>query len=141
MGKNLGRPDSLARRPVKPVRPRDGSVVPNQLTIDMPVPTLSKTPRIEVVDALRGFAVMAILLVHNLEHFIFPVYPDAALQPVEWYHYIAALIHPGHTLPDLGVGQMYQEVATYTQEGNLLEFLWKNESLWHRLTWLHAPTA
>lgn len=35
----------------------------------------NKTPRIEVVDALRGFAVMAILLVHNLEHFIFPVYP------------------------------------------------------------------
>lgn len=34
-----------------------------------------KLPRIEVVDALRGFAVMAILLVHNLEHFIFPVYP------------------------------------------------------------------
>ena len=29
---------------------------------------LKKTPRIEVVDALRGFAVMAILLVHNLEH-------------------------------------------------------------------------
>lgn len=36
---------------------------------------LKKNPRIEVVDALRGFAVMAILLVHNLEHFIFPVYP------------------------------------------------------------------
>ena len=36
---------------------------------------LSKAPRIEVVDALRGFAVMAILLVHSLEHFIFPVYP------------------------------------------------------------------
>lgn len=35
----------------------------------------TKTPRIEVVDALRGFAVMAIILVHNLEHFIFPVYP------------------------------------------------------------------
>lgn len=31
--------------------------------------------RIEAVDALRGFAIMAILLVHNLEHFIFPVYP------------------------------------------------------------------
>lgn len=27
-----------------------------------------KNPRIEVVDALRGFAVMAIILVHNLEH-------------------------------------------------------------------------
>lgn len=35
----------------------------------------NRNPRIEVVDALRGFAVMAILLVHNLEHFIFPVYP------------------------------------------------------------------
>lgn len=36
---------------------------------------LKKSPRIEVVDALRGFAVMAIILVHNLEHFIFSVYP------------------------------------------------------------------
>lgn len=36
---------------------------------------IRKTPRIEVVDALRGFAVMAIILVHNLEHFIYPVYP------------------------------------------------------------------
>lgn len=36
---------------------------------------VNKNPRIEVVDALRGFALMAILLVHNVEHFIFPVYP------------------------------------------------------------------
>lgn len=36
---------------------------------------IQKTPRIELVDALRGFAVMAILLVHNVEHFIFSVYP------------------------------------------------------------------
>ncbi len=36
---------------------------------------LRKNLRIEVVDALRGFAVMAIILVHNLEHFIYPVYP------------------------------------------------------------------
>lgn len=35
-----------------------------------------KRPRIEAVDALRGFAVMTIVLVHNLEHFIFPVYPE-----------------------------------------------------------------
>lgn len=39
---------------------------------------LKKNPRIEVVDALRGFAVMSIILVHNLEHFIFPVYPTDA---------------------------------------------------------------
>ncbi|WP_029904567.1 DUF418 domain-containing protein [Prevotella sp. 10(H)] len=42
---------------------------------------ISKISRIEVVDALRGFAVMAILLVHSLEHFIFPVYPDASSVP------------------------------------------------------------
>lgn len=194
-----------------------------------------KSPRIEVVDALRGFAVMAILLVHSLEHFIFPVYPagqpawldvlntgvfnvifslfagkayaifallfgftfyiqsanqqrrgkdfgyrflwrllllavfatlnaaffpagdvlllfvivgvvlfivrkwsDCAvlitailflLQPVEWYHYIAGLSDPSHTLPDLGVGPMYEEVATYTKGGNFGEFLWGNITL------------
>lgn len=194
-----------------------------------------KSSRIEVVDALRGFAVMAILLVHSLEHFIFPVYPagqpawlevlntgvfnvtfslfagkayaifallfgftfyiqsanqqrrekdfgyrflwrllllavfatlnaaffpagdvlllfvivgvvlfivrkwsDRAvlitaifflLQPVEWYHYIAGLSDPSHTLPDLGVGPMYEEVAVYTKGGNFGEFLWGNITL------------
>ena len=197
----------------------------------------SKTPRIEVVDALRGFAVMAILLVHNLEHFIFPVYPDAAsqpewlnilnegvfsvtfslfagkayaifallfgltfyiqyanqqkkgkdfgyrflwrllllggfatlnaaffpagdvlllfcvvgiflfivrkwsdravfilavfllLQPVEWYHYVMNLVNPSYSLPDLGVGQMYAEVADYTKEGDFWKFIWGNVTL------------
>lgn len=40
--------------------------------------TVNKSPRIEMVDALRGFAVLAILLVHNIEHFIYPVYPQDA---------------------------------------------------------------
>lgn len=194
-----------------------------------------KLPRIEVVDALRGFAVMAILLVHNVEHFIFPVYPETQpgwlavldegvfnvtfslfagkayaifallfgftfyiqsvnqqrkgkdfgyrflwrlvllvafatlnaaffpagdvlllfvvvgivlfivrrwgdravlfaavlflLQPVEWYHYFVSLADSSHTLPDWGVGAMYQEVAAYTKEGHLGEFLWKNITL------------
>lgn len=39
---------------------------------------INKNPRIEAVDALRGFAVMAILLVHSIEHFIFPVYPTSS---------------------------------------------------------------
>ncbi|MFV0364145.1 MAG: DUF418 domain-containing protein, partial [Suipraeoptans sp.] len=34
-----------------------------------------------MVDALRGFAVIAIGLIHCVEHFIFPVYPDPASQP------------------------------------------------------------
>ncbi len=41
----------------------------------------NKRPRLEVVDALRGFAVIAILLVHSVEHFIYPIYPDVAAQP------------------------------------------------------------
>ena len=195
----------------------------------------NKNPRIEVVDALRGFAVMAILLVHNLEHFIFPVYPTSLpnwlnvldqgvfsivfalfagkayaifallfgftfyiqchnqekkgkdfgyrflwrlvllvgfatinaaffpagdvlllfsvvgivlflvrkwsdkailitaifflLQPIEWYHYLMSLFDPSYTLPDLGVGAMYQEVAEYTQAGNFWDFIAGNVTL------------
>lgn len=208
---------------------------------------LKKSPRIEVVDALRGFAVMAIILVHNLEHFIFPVYPtdspewlnaldqgvfnstfslfagkayaifallfgftfyiqtnnqkkqgkdfgyrflwrmvlllgfatlnaaffpagdvlllfaivslvlfftrnwsDKAilitsilflLQPVEWYHYIASLVNPAHQLPDLKVGEMYAEVAAYTQDGNWGEFLWGNITLGQKASLFWAINA
>ena len=43
--------------------------------------SLQKSPRVEVVDTLRGFAVLAILCVHHVEHFIYPVYPDPATLP------------------------------------------------------------
>lgn len=208
---------------------------------------IKKNPRIEVVDALRGFAVMAILLVHNLEHFIFSVYPtnspnwlnildqgvfnsvftlfagkayaifallfgftfyiqsnnqkkqrkdfgyrflwrlvlllgfatlnaaffpagdvlllfavvgvilfltrnwsDTAilitsiiflLQPVEWYHYIANLINPAHQLPNLGVGDMYAEVAEYTKAGNFGDFIWGNITLGQKASLLWAVNA
>ena len=210
---------------------------------------VNKTPRIEVVDALRGFAVIAILLVHSLEHFIFPVYPDAAsqpawlstldagvlsvvftlfagksyeifallfgftfyiqytnqknkgkdfgarffwrlvlltlfatinaaffpagdvlllfsivglflilvrkwndkavlilaiillLQPVEWFHYIASLVNPDYALPDLGVGAMYDEVATYVKAGNWGEFLFGNITLGQKASLLWAVGA
>lgn len=36
-----------------------------------------KTSRIDVVDALRGFAVVAIMLLHFIEHFIYGVYPES----------------------------------------------------------------
>jgi len=210
---------------------------------------ISKIPRIEVIDALRGFAVMAILLVHSLEHFIFPVYPDISsvpnwlsildagvlsiifslfagkayaifallfgftfyiqytnqqikgrdfgyrflwrlillvgfatlnaaffpagdvlllfaimgiilfivrkwnnktvlilaiiflIQPVEWYHYLMSLVVSNHTLPDLGVGVMYQEVAEYTKEGNLGKFFWGNITLGQKASFLWAVGA
>lgn len=38
-----------------------------------------KKNRIDVIDALRGFAVMAILLVHSIEHFIYNVYPPQTI--------------------------------------------------------------
>lgn len=44
---------------------------------------IKRSPRIEVVDALRGFAVIAIALVHSLEHFIYPVYPEVS---PSWLH-------------------------------------------------------
>ena len=37
----------------------------------------NKMNRLEVIDALRGFAVAAILLLHFIEHFIYGVYPEA----------------------------------------------------------------
>jgi len=37
--------------------------------------------RLDAVDALRGFAILAIMLLHSIEHFNFYVFPDASLQP------------------------------------------------------------
>ncbi len=37
--------------------------------------------RIDVVDALRGFAIIGILLLHSIEHFNFYVFPDESTQP------------------------------------------------------------
>ncbi|MCK9343428.1 MAG: DUF418 domain-containing protein [Massilibacteroides sp.] len=37
--------------------------------------TAKRAPRIKMVDALRGFAVMAIILLHNVEHFNFCNFP------------------------------------------------------------------
>ena len=207
----------------------------------------NNSSRIESVDALRGFAVMAIVLVHNLEHFIYPVYPTDApawlgtldrivldgtfslfagkayaifallfgltfflqndrqkregkdfgwrflwrmlmlavfatlnaaffpagdvlmlfavvsivllitrnwsdrtifitaviflLQPVEWFHCIAALINPGHTLPDLHVAEMYAEAAEYTKAGEPGAFFLGNITLGQKASLLWAVNA
>jgi len=41
-----------------------------------------KKSRIDTVDALRGFAVVAIMLLHFVEHFIYNVYPVSTSQTV-----------------------------------------------------------
>lgn len=38
--------------------------------------TIQKSPRLEVVDALRGFAILSIMLLHNIEHFDFYYFPE-----------------------------------------------------------------
>lgn len=38
---------------------------------------MKKSGRIEVIDALRGIAIMAIMLLHNIEHFNFYKFPNA----------------------------------------------------------------
>lgn len=206
-----------------------------------------KSNRIEVVDALRGFAVMAILLVHNLEHFIFPVYPENSsmwlarmdssvfhgvfalfagkayaifallfgftffiqsdhekklgrdfgyrflwrlvllagfsavnaaffpagdvlllftvvglvlfltrnwrtrsllilavfflLQPVEWFHYIAWMLDPSYSLPDLNIGAMYAEVSEFTKAGDFWDFIICNVTLGQKASLLWAVNA
>ena len=42
--------------------------------------TLSKKVRIDVADALRGFAVLGIILLHSIEHFNFYSFPDTTVQ-------------------------------------------------------------
>lgn len=41
-----------------------------------------KKERIDVVDALRGFAVVAIMLLHFIEHFIYNVYPQSSSETI-----------------------------------------------------------
>ena len=54
-----------------------GAILPN-LNFTYIMSNTPKTTRIEVVDALRGFAVVAIMLLHFIEHFIYSVYPEPA---------------------------------------------------------------
>lgn len=207
------------------------------------------TPRLEVVDALRGFAVMAILLIHNVEHFIFTVYPaptdmpdwlnivdsgvfsvifslfagkayaifallfgftfyvqysnrkdkgsdfgprflwrlvllagfatlNAAffpggdvlllfsvvgvvlflvrkwssravlitsilflIQPLEWYHYLCSLVLESYTLPNLGVGAMYDTISVSTKSGNFWDFILTNITTGQKASLLWAVGA
>ncbi|MDE6423114.1 MAG: hypothetical protein K2K95_06815, partial [Muribaculaceae bacterium] len=50
--------------------------------------------RVEVADVLRGFAVMAIILLHSIEHFNFYSFPDTAGQP-QWLNFLDKAIWNG----------------------------------------------
>ena len=50
--------------------------------------------RVDVADVLRGFAVMAIILLHSIEHFNFYNFPDASTQPT-WLNFLDKAIWDG----------------------------------------------
>ncbi|MFV0555311.1 MAG: DUF418 domain-containing protein [Mangrovibacterium sp.] len=96
----------------------------------------AKVPRIDLVDALRGFAVMAIVIIHSVEHFIYPVYPDVAIQP-EWlnaldsvaFNVIFALIAgKGYSIFALLFGfTFYVQLTNQQSKGEdfRLRFVWR----------------
>lgn len=61
-----------------------------------------KSPRIEVIDALRGFAVMSIMLLHNIEHFDYYYLPENL---PEWVKILDKIIW--HTMYFLFGGKSY----------------------------------
>ena len=56
--------------------------------------TVRRHARVEVADGLRGFAVMAIILLHSIEHFNFYSIPDTASQPT-WLNFTDKAIWNG----------------------------------------------
>lgn len=93
-----------------------------------------KAPRVEVVDALRGFAIMSIMLLHNIEHFDYYYFPEAL---PEWMKILDKIIW--ETLFFLFGGKSYAIFALlfgfsfYIQNDNQekkendfrLRFLWR----------------
>lgn len=62
------------------------------MTVNTPTP--SKHKRIDVADVLRGYAVMAIILLHSIEHFNFYSFPDTAGQSL-WLNFSDKAIWDG----------------------------------------------
>lgn len=55
---------------------------------------IKKHPRVDVADALRGFAVLAIIMLHSIEHFNFYSFPDTANQS-QWLNFTDKAIWDG----------------------------------------------
>lgn len=55
---------------------------------------IKRHPRVDVADVLRGFAVLAIILLHSIEHFNFYSFPPAYNQPM-WLNFTDKAIWNG----------------------------------------------
>ncbi len=56
--------------------------------------TIKRHKRVDVADALRGFSVLAIILLHSIEHFNFYSFPDTAGQS-QWLNFTDKAIWDG----------------------------------------------
>lgn len=91
-------------------------------------------------DVLLLFVIVGLVLflVRNLSSSVVLILSIVfLLQPVEWFHYVAGLVNPSHSLPDLKVGEMYAAVGESTASGSIGDFLWTNITLgqWASLMW------
>lgn len=64
------------------------------MTINQTNAGLRRHERVDVADVLRGFAVMAIILLHSIEHFNFYSFPDTSWQP-GWLNFLDKAIWDG----------------------------------------------
>lgn len=55
---------------------------------------ITRHARVDVADALRGLAVLGIILLHSIEHFNFGAYPDTSTQPL-WLNFTDSAIWDG----------------------------------------------
>ena len=55
---------------------------------------ITRHDRVDVADALRGLAVLGIILLHSIEHFNFGAYPDTSTQPL-WLNFTDSAIWDG----------------------------------------------
>lgn len=56
--------------------------------------TIARHPRVDVADVLRGFSVLAIVLLHSIEHFNFYSFPDTSTQSA-WLNFTDKAIWDG----------------------------------------------
>lgn len=57
-------------------------------------PKIKRHERVDVADVLRGFAVLAIILLHSIEHFNFYSFPDTTYQSA-WLNFLDKVIWDG----------------------------------------------
>lgn len=98
-----------------------------------PPQIIIEKPRVEVVDALRGLAILLILIIHSMNHFCFSVYPEYSSG---WFKFLDKSIY--NIFLSFTEGRAYSIFATlfgftfYIQSNNQKK---KNKDFGYRFLW------